>query len=77
MVMKNWLKNNYSNTVINLVRTGKGAHQIRASEKGVSVTVNHECKSRHTANSIMKAAGFRIAFNIFTNQVSIAYLVLF
>ena len=40
-----------------LVRTGKGSHEIWASENGVSVAVNHTCKSRHTANSIMKAAG--------------------
>ncbi|MEY3288148.1 MAG: hypothetical protein RLZZ419_390 [Pseudomonadota bacterium] len=42
-----------------LVRTGKGSHEIWTStpEKGVSVTVNHACKSGHTANSIMKAAG--------------------
>jgi len=40
-----------------LVRTGKGSHEIWASEKGVCITVNHRGKSRHTANSIMKAAG--------------------
>ncbi len=39
-----------------LIRTGKGSHEIWASETNVSVTVNHVCKSRHTANSIMKAA---------------------
>jgi len=45
-----------------LVRTGKGSHEIWASEKGVSVTVNHACKSRHTANSIMKAASIEHRF---------------
>ena len=45
-----------------LVRTGKGSHEIWVSEKGVSVTVNHVCKSRHTANSIMKAQVLRIVF---------------
>lgn len=46
-----------------LVCTGKGSHEIWASEKeGVSVTVNHVCKSRHTANSIMKAAGIAHRF---------------
>jgi hypothetical protein len=62
MVIKNWSKSNYSSTVINLVRTGKGSHEIWATEKGVSVTVNHCCKSRHTANSIMKAANISHRF---------------
>jgi predicted RNA binding protein YcfA (HicA-like mRNA interferase family) len=35
-----------------LVRTGKGSHEILASEKGLSVTVNHVCKSRYTANDL-------------------------
>ncbi len=39
-----------------LIRSAKGSHEIWASEKGVSITVNYACKSRHTANSIMKAA---------------------
>lgn len=45
-----------------LVRTGKGSHEIGASENGVSVTVNHVCKSRHTANNILKAAGIAHRF---------------
>jgi len=45
-----------------LVRTGKGSHEIWAIEKGLSVTVNHCCKSRHTANSIMKAANIAHRF---------------
>lgn len=40
-----------------LVRSGKGSHEIWQCPNGVSVTVNHACKSRHTANSILKAAG--------------------
>ena len=45
-----------------LVRTGEGSYEIWASEKGVSVTVNYSCKSRYTANSIMKAAGIAHRF---------------
>ena len=40
-----------------LVRTGKGLHEIWLCSNGLPVTVNHCCKSKHTANSIMKAAG--------------------
>ena len=39
-----------------LVRTGKGSHEIWLCPNGISVTVNHLCKSRHTANAIMKQA---------------------
>ncbi|MDO9213858.1 MAG: type II toxin-antitoxin system HicA family toxin [Methylococcales bacterium] len=49
LVKEQLLKHGYK-----LVRTGKGSHEIWASEKGVPVTVNHDCKSRHTANSIIK-----------------------
>lgn len=52
LVKEQLLKHGYR-----LVRTGKGSHEIWASEQGTAVTVNHDCKSRHTANSIMKAAG--------------------
>lgn len=45
-----------------LLRAGKGSHEIWTSAKGISVTVNHTCKSRHTANSIMKAAGISHRF---------------
>lgn len=45
-----------------LIRSGKGSHEIWASDKGVSVTVNYACKSRHTANSIMKAANIDYQF---------------
>lgn len=57
LVKEQLLKHGYT-----LVRTGKGSHEIWASEKGVPVTVNHDCKSRHTANSIMKAAGIAYRF---------------
>jgi len=40
-----------------LLRTGKGSHEIWVGPDGATVTVNHVCKSRHTANAIMKAAG--------------------
>jgi predicted RNA binding protein YcfA (HicA-like mRNA interferase family) len=40
-----------------LFRSGKGSHEIWLCPNGVSVTVNHNCKSRHTANSILKDAG--------------------
>lgn len=45
-----------------LLRTGKGSHEIWGLPNGKSVTVNHICKSRHTANSIMKAAGIEFRF---------------
>ena len=57
LVKEQLLKHGYK-----LVRTGKGSHEIWASENSVSVTVNHACKSRYTANSIMKAAGISHRF---------------
>lgn len=42
--------------------SGKGSHQIWIGPKGNKVTVNHECKSRHTANEIMKVAGIKHKF---------------
>jgi predicted RNA binding protein YcfA (HicA-like mRNA interferase family) len=57
LVKEQLLKHGYK-----LVRTGKVSHEIWASEKGVPVTVNHDCKSRYTANSIMKAAGIAHRF---------------
>lgn len=38
-----------------LARQGKGSHQIWANGK-ISVAVSTNCKSRHTANKIMKDA---------------------
>lgn len=38
------------------LRHGKGSHDVWTNGKR-KVTVNHVCKSRHTANSIMKEAG--------------------
>lgn len=38
-----------------LLRAGKGSHEIWGNGKK-SVSVNNVCKSRHTANSILKAA---------------------
>ncbi|BCG63994.1 MAG: toxin [Methyloprofundus sp.] len=39
-----------------LLRSGKGSHEYWGKGGYKSVTVNHNCKSRHTANAIMKAA---------------------
>lgn len=42
-------------------RSGKGSHEVWA--KGEQrVSVNHACKSRHTANQIMKDAGIKHRF---------------
>jgi predicted RNA binding protein YcfA (HicA-like mRNA interferase family) len=57
LVKEQLLKHGYK-----LVRTGKGFHEIWASEKGIFVTVNHICKSRHTANAIMKASNIDYRF---------------
>jgi predicted RNA binding protein YcfA (HicA-like mRNA interferase family) len=40
-----------------LLRSGKGSHEIWQCPNGNNVTVNHLCKSRHTANAILKRAG--------------------
>lgn len=45
-----------------LFRSGKGSHEIWRDSDGRTVTVNHACKSRHTANAIMKAAGIDYHF---------------
>ncbi|SNR63047.1 type II toxin-antitoxin system HicA family toxin [Paracoccus sediminis] len=40
------------------VRAGKGDHEIWFSPlSGVHFTVDHGCKSRHTANATLKQAG--------------------
>lgn len=39
-----------------LLRHGKGSHEYWGKSGCNSITVNHNCKSRHTANAIMKAA---------------------
>lgn len=43
-------------------RAGKGSHEIWQHLDGRQVTVNHVCKSRHTANAIMKEAGINHKF---------------
>jgi predicted RNA binding protein YcfA (HicA-like mRNA interferase family) len=43
-------------------RSGKGSHEIWLHADGRQVTVNHACKSRHTANAIMKEAGIKHKF---------------
>lgn len=45
-----------------LLRPGKGSHEIWVGPKGDVVTVNYVCKSRHTANEIMKVAGIKHKF---------------
>ena len=44
-----------------LVRTGKGSHECWGCN-GKTVTVPHNCKSRHTANAIMKEAKIKHKF---------------
>lgn len=39
-----------------LLRSGKGSHEIWQHNDGRKVTVNHVCKSRFTANNILKEA---------------------
>lgn len=40
------------------LRSGKGSHEIWCSNSGlIKVTVSKNCKSRMTANAIMKQAG--------------------
>lgn len=43
-------------------RSGKGSHEIWINSDGKKVTVNHICKSRLTANAIMKQAGINHKF---------------
>lgn len=45
-----------------LLRQGKGSHEIWTGPNGGTVTVNHVCKSKFTANSILKAAGIKHRF---------------
>lgn len=45
-----------------LSRSGKGSHEIWRHYDGRQVTVNHMCRSRHTANAIMKEAGIKHKF---------------
>ena len=44
-----------------LLRAGKGSHEIWTDGKN-HVTVNYACRSRHTANGIMKDAGIAYRF---------------
>ncbi len=44
------------------LRSVKGSHEIWICPNGVSVAVNHTCKSCHTANSILKDAGISHRF---------------
>lgn len=44
------------------LRPGKGSHEIWRNAAGETMTVPHNCKSRHTANSILKDAGISHRF---------------
>lgn len=56
LVKEQSIKNNFK-----LLRQGKGSHEIWMRD-GVHVSVNKTCKSRQTANSIMKEAGIDYKF---------------
>ncbi len=43
------------------IRSGKGSHEYWGKGRK-SVTVSHTMNSRHTANSVMKAAGINHKF---------------
>jgi len=40
-----------------LLRQGKGSHEVWVGPDGDKVTVPGNCKSRHTANKILRDAG--------------------
>ena len=44
------------------LRSAKGSHEYWGKSGESPVTVNHGCKSRHTANGIMKAAKIKYKF---------------
>lgn len=43
-------------------RPGKGDHETWLTPDGVYITVDHDLKSRHTANETLKQAGLAKAF---------------
>ncbi len=43
------------------LRAGKGSHDIWTNGKSIA-SINHECRSRHTANRILKDAGIKHRF---------------
>ncbi len=45
-----------------LSRMGKGSHEVWKHNDGRQVAVNNICKSRHTANAIMKEAKISYKF---------------
>ncbi|NOR69672.1 MAG: addiction module toxin, HicA family [Methylomarinum sp.] len=45
-----------------LLRHAKGSHEYWGKEGKKSITVPHGCKSRHTANAIMKEAKIKHKF---------------
>ncbi len=44
------------------LRQAKGSHEYWGKQGKKPVTVPHSCKSRHTANAIMKEAGIKFKF---------------
>ncbi len=44
------------------IRAAKGSHEYWGKESSKPVTVPHNCKSRFTANAIMKEAGINHKF---------------
>ncbi|MBN9463039.1 MAG: type II toxin-antitoxin system HicA family toxin [Burkholderiales bacterium] len=44
------------------LRPGKGSHEIWRNAAGETITVPHNCRSRHTANGILKDAGISHRF---------------
>jgi predicted RNA binding protein YcfA (HicA-like mRNA interferase family) len=44
------------------LRSAKGSHEYWGKKGEKPVTVPHHCKSRHTANAIMKVAGIKHKF---------------
>ena len=44
------------------LRSAKGSHEYWGKENFKPVTVPHGCKSRHTANGIMREAKFNYKF---------------
>lgn len=45
-----------------LLRKGKGSHEIWSKPGHRPITVPYGCKSRHTANEVMKQAGIKHKF---------------
>ncbi len=44
------------------IRSAKGSHEYWGKDEYNPITVPHKCKSRHTANAILKAANIDDSF---------------